>query len=258
MFDNNQNTSGDTTFNLSTGTIVSGTGTITSVGNGWYRCAIFPLKNFSTTATPRIYLDDGTSSTYTGNGFSGAFIWGAQLEVASFATSYIPTTTAAATRAQDTVLMTGSNFSSWHNPAEGVLYAEWRPYTLTPSVANGVFSLNNGADSNVVQIFGSLVSGRTTFEIYSNSTSYVNASVSSVLTTTNFAKIAASYETNNAIQATDGQLSSADTSVPLLSGINRADIATINGGNYVGNGHYKKVAYYPQAVTSAQLQALTS
>lgn len=249
-------------FDLVAGTVTDTgggvTATITNVGNGWYRCACGTSSTAAT--TPRFALissaTSGRNQSWTTS--TGVYLWGGQCEAGTFATSYIPTTSASTTRAQDTVLMTGSNFSSWHNPAEGVLYAEWRPYTLTPSVANGVFSLNNGGDNNVVQIFGSLVSGRTTFEIYSAGVSYVSASVSSVLTTTNFAKIAASYETNNAIQATDGQLSSADTSVSLLSGINRADIGTINGGNYVGNGHYKKVAYYPQAVTSAQLQALTS
>ena len=44
---------------------------------------------------------------------------GAQMEDGSFATSYIPTTTAAVTRAGDFASITGSNFSSWYNPLQG-------------------------------------------------------------------------------------------------------------------------------------------
>ena len=41
------------------------------------------------------------SDLYLGNGTSGAFIYGAQLELGSYATTYIPTTTASATRIAD-------------------------------------------------------------------------------------------------------------------------------------------------------------
>jgi hypothetical protein len=86
-------------YNLSSGTIVSGSGgTITSVGNGWYRCAI--------TTTPAntnalIFTANGGTNSYQGDGTSGLFIWGAQLESGAYATTYIPTTAASATRVAD-------------------------------------------------------------------------------------------------------------------------------------------------------------
>lgn len=68
---------------LSTGTFVSQSGTgsyvITSVGNGWYRVAITAVAS-STTLNAFIYPAVAGSTTYTGNGYSGVFIWGAQLE----------------------------------------------------------------------------------------------------------------------------------------------------------------------------------
>ena len=50
-----------------------------------------------------VYLsDDGTGITATGNGTKGAYIWGAQTEQnINFLTSYIPTSGATATRAED-------------------------------------------------------------------------------------------------------------------------------------------------------------
>jgi hypothetical protein len=54
--------------------------------------------------------------TFTGgsptNGYTGSnksvYVWGAQIEVAAFSSSYIPTTGTSATRARDTVAMAGS------------------------------------------------------------------------------------------------------------------------------------------------------
>jgi hypothetical protein len=81
----NSTVTGRVFFNLATGTIgtITGTGspsgTITSVGNGWYRITM----TITTTGTPVCRIGaasaDNTSS-YTGDGYSGIYIWGAQLE----------------------------------------------------------------------------------------------------------------------------------------------------------------------------------
>lgn len=70
---------------------------ITSVGNGWYRCEVAFTSVSSTARNVEIYLDGGTppGGAYSGDGTSGLFLWGAQVEAASSSTKYIPTTTAA-------------------------------------------------------------------------------------------------------------------------------------------------------------------
>ena len=81
-------------FNLDTGVATTNINspTITDVGNGWYRCSVV-----SGAGTQGSFLmsTDGTSTVYTGDGTSGIFVWGAQLERSSTARAYIPTTTAA-------------------------------------------------------------------------------------------------------------------------------------------------------------------
>jgi len=80
-------------YNLTTGalgTVAAGTtASITPVGNGWFRC-VFTRAATSSTNVQCIYqvvnADAGTS--YIGDGTSGIYIWGAQLETGSFATPY--------------------------------------------------------------------------------------------------------------------------------------------------------------------------
>jgi hypothetical protein len=79
-------------------TILAGTPTtfsITSVGNGWFRCSVsFAIASTSDGAQVRVGNDGAYS--IVGNNVNGVFLWGAQYEVSDFgATNYIPTTTAA-------------------------------------------------------------------------------------------------------------------------------------------------------------------
>ena len=96
------------TVNLSTGVISSGpingstfsntSAKVQSYSNGWYRIALTTTSNTVTLINALIYVINGTSNTYTGDGTSGIYIWGVQLEESPVATDYTPTTTAAISR----------------------------------------------------------------------------------------------------------------------------------------------------------------
>lgn len=94
-------------FNLLTGAVVSSSGTVASgvqaVSGGWYRCWLaVNVGSGGSTPSVTVQLRDATSGTYGGAAGDGLFLWGAQLEVASAPTSYIPRTgTTAASRAAD-------------------------------------------------------------------------------------------------------------------------------------------------------------
>ena len=85
-------------FNLISGTVTnstaSATGTIVNVGNGWWRCAVTYTTVGAGVMNVNVFSSTSTTvggRTYQGNGTSGIFAWGAQLEVASSMGNYVPT-----------------------------------------------------------------------------------------------------------------------------------------------------------------------
>lgn len=116
-------------FNLQTGVVTSNSGLlvgkIENYGNGWYRCIATATATASSSRSLTFCLrqsDVATSSSYTGDGTSSLFIWGAQVEAGAYATSYIPTTAATVTRNQDICLKTG--ISSLIGATEGTLFVD--------------------------------------------------------------------------------------------------------------------------------------
>ena len=227
-------------FNLSNGTATSG-GVMQSVGNGWYKCS-HTFTAVSVTNLLAIYIN--STSSMTGNGFDGIYIWGAQVEVGSFATSYIPTASAAATRALDYVEMTGTNFSSWFQQQQGSLYIESnfpRSSTRTPAQ------------------FASSTSNRYGFYFSNADFNYFDGSVNSVSSiASTSSKIAGSLVNYDIAVAFDNNSAIAVTGEKSLSNVNTFVIGSAFGVGETICGTIKKIAYYPARLTNAQLQALTS
>jgi hypothetical protein len=84
-------------------------GKIEDYGNGWYRCIVtFVATGTGATDGIAVYVVNNSSlSTFVGDNTSGIFIWGAQFEVGSVATSYIRTTDTAITQPADVISATG-------------------------------------------------------------------------------------------------------------------------------------------------------
>ena len=243
--------------NLSNGTIISsanGTAAlvtnIVSVGNSCYRVTISDTA-YANEIDPQINLvSTGTTVNYTGDGYSGIYIWGAQLEALPLATSYIPTTSAQVTRASDNASMTGANFSSWYNQAEGTLYAE------ASTVSNGnacVYGIGDST-SNIIRMFKQN-GNQAVYQVVKDATFSANLGMATTWTS-GYGKIASVYKTDDFATSYNGGTSVTDTSgaVPIVN-----TVLTIGIGAGVAslNGYIKKIAYYPIRVTNTQLQALT-
>ena len=86
------------------------TATITDYGNGWYRCTATATSAVTSLIPIFCIVNSATSSrveNYVGNGTDGLFVWGAQVEAGSYATSYLNTLSTAVTRVADDCYKSG-------------------------------------------------------------------------------------------------------------------------------------------------------
>jgi hypothetical protein len=242
------------TFNLSNGSydaLVSAiSANISSVGGGWYRCtATFDFLSGVTTA--RTYI---ASTQATGDGTSGIYIWGAQLEAGAFPTSYIPTTSATVTRAADNASMVGSNFSSWYNQSEGTVYSQWVMGGDNTSVT--VYNINDTTSANYIRNrYNSAGSGN-------DNAVTVSSIVQQTLTATNqialyaMYKNAMSYKQNDFARSANGTLITGSTgNIPVVSQMNIG--ASESSVNQI-NGWLQSFKYYPTRLPNGTLQGLTA
>jgi hypothetical protein len=121
---------------LSSITNLTGTTTFQSVGNGWYRI-ISTYTAVESPQRPRIIPTLNTNQS--------VYVWGAQLEAGSNATSYIFTTSASVTRNADVISKTG--ISSLIGQTEGTIFIETQPLQslISDGVARSLFSLNENS-----------------------------------------------------------------------------------------------------------------
>jgi hypothetical protein len=248
-------------FNLSTGVAseitANTTASVVAVGNGWYRCSItFTAPSTLATTTVRFgSMLNATTQSYQGDGYSGVYIWGAQLEAGAFPTSYIPTVASQVTRAADAASMTGANFSQWYRQDEGTLYGE--AVVNTGSViTSAIFSIDNNSTTERFQIKHNGISTGVCLVVNNGA---VQAQISAV--TAGFplgvgTKIAGAIAKNNFAVVTNGTTVNTDTD-GLMPSPNQATIGFGAGTNSI-NGTIKKIAFYPQRLSNANLVALTS
>jgi hypothetical protein len=180
-------------------------------------------------------------------------IWGAQLEVGAFPTSYIPTVAATVTRAADVASITGANFSSWYNQTEGTNLIEFRETdrtgTRTPR------SLSDGTASNRIDAFLSsslTVNNRLVLAGVSYNPGNLTLSAAGTVN-----KHVASAAPGSAIAVTNGTLST-ESAPPSLPVVNRIVIGADSIGGTPFTGTIRRLTYWPWRLSNATLQALTS
>ena len=172
-------------------------------------------------------------------------IWGAQLEAGSVAgsvaTSYIPTSGSAATRANDDLSITGSAFSDFFSTTEGTFYAEFVRATGSDGVQRYVLgSQSNSARFCYIQSSSNTV-GSYDGENFVGAGNYVAAQLS---------RYAISYLNSSAIDATSASLNGASEVTNyhngnLLSAPTQLNIGRSAGGIEHLKGHIKRVIYWP-------------
>jgi hypothetical protein len=232
------------------GTVTNTATSITPVGNGWFRCSITAAFGSGTAVRLAIDTAAANSAVTTGNGWNGLYIWGAQLEVGAFPTSYIQTVASQVTRAADAASMTGTNFSSWYNQAEGTVFSE---IVKSSSNIGGAWDINAGGTANSIRL-----TPNNTTQFYRVNTSLLEQVAFDIAANSNGSKATITYRVNDFAASVNGGTVSTDTngSIPVVDRLLIGSYNTVGANNL--NGTIRKIAYYPLRVTNANLQALTS
>ena len=238
--------------------VISDGGTVISVspaGNDWFRVVSTSTCTTTTTGARAgiTLVDTGTNVNYTGDGNSGIYIWGAQLEAGDFATSYIPTTTAAVTRSADisTSAATTVFENSWYNALGGTCYTECRPVLAPTAVAT--FSFNDTTSSNRVTQFSNVSQfqgGRNT----AGAGVLFTPSATPILSSATNKAALAFANLDVALAANGGTVGTAsDYNVPVVT---RLEIGQQLGAGAI-NGTIKRLTYYPIRLPNSLLQVIT-
>ena len=219
-----------------TGTVtLSGTATATVNGTGAY-----PTRT-TLTFTP-------TAGTLTVT-VSGTVQY-AQLEIGSFATSFIPTAASAVTRTADVATIAGSNFWSWWNRLEGAMVAQFD----SPTSGNrNIIGVDDNTANNRYQL-------RTEgtdpyFRQRWVNTEQVALDLGTV-SANNMSKIAYSYKVDDFGAVFNGGTVQTDTSASTVL-VDRLRLGTSQAAEYL-NGHIKQMSYYNIALSDAIKKDLTA
>lgn len=191
---------------------------------------------------------------------SSFLIWGAQVELGSFATSYIPTAGSQVTRTADVASIVAPNFAPWYNQSEGTFVFELTPKVVPLGVNARMLEVNDGTGNNRNPLVYASSAG-TLFTQYrvagvdqaslSSSTGYYVAG--------NNLKLSTAYKVNDFATSFGGSVATTDTSGSVVTTATQLTIgyATSDPAG-VFNGHIRSIRYFPTRLSNAQLQALSA
>ncbi len=218
---------------------------IVSYGNGWAR--IEYSVNSITYDHIRIILSNGTDVyPYNPPVGDGLYLWGFQLEELSYATSYIPTNGAAATRLADVCNSAGT--SDTFNDSEGVLMVECSTIADADDVNESYcISINDGGTTNRVELLW-FSDGKLYTQVGNSGQEFISSD-----TFNN--KILIKYGSGSYDLYVNGFRLITDT-YTSLSSLDSLDFKRQGNFNFYGNT--KQIQYFDSALTDTELEELTS
>lgn len=224
------------------------TGGVEDWGDYWRVWVAGPDNGANTSAQFEIYPAGGADAAWTtANTANGSVIvWGAQLEAGALPTSYIPTTTAAVTRAADICSVATANFN--FNASAGSLVA----HAISPgaSGAQTVWHLDDGTANERLRLFRDSANNPT-FAVVDGGTGQASIDAGAWANATE-QKSAAAWAANDFAISVDGAavVTDAAGTLPAVTtlrvGMNHTPAERLNG-------HIPRLVYYPSRLSNADL-----
>jgi hypothetical protein len=215
-----------------------------NMGNGWFRFAYIV-----TSGNVANYGLNGNTSTST------ALFWGLQNEAGSYPTSYIPTTSASATRVADACSKTG--ISSLIGQTEGVIFTD---FTINALANFGTpLSVNDGSTANYIWLT-IFANGNLRAELFNSSGVQATITYSGAVVGGRY-KMAFAYKTNDFAMYVNGSLVGIATSGTTFSGttLSRIDNDITSPALYsLASQSINQSALFKTRLTNAELASLTT
>ena len=223
------------------------TATITALAGGWFRVSITTTSTSAGTAYLQPQMISGTTyATYTGDGVSSFYLWGAQLEAGSFTSSDIPTTTAAATRAADQITVSSvavplTNFT---------LCAEVALDSLAGGGYQGAAALDDGTSANQVYVFKTAGNSRARGGVdIASATVFDTASSPSTLPVLAVGVSKLSFiRAGGSVRVEANGILYPDTTHAALPALSRLNVGRFNGNSFPTNGYVRRITLMDRAV----------
>lgn len=214
--------------------------TVTALANGWIRIQM--TLAWVSGNTCRVYCGYATG-TRTINDY--AYIWGLQVEVGAFATSYIPTTTASATRAADVATITGLS----------TLLASDFTLIIDAAISSGSGGATSFVgDTGSAERFGTFRSGGTTPTAQSRTGGASTNATFAVSSGDVVIKSAhASFAASSRASITGAAVQALAANRP--TGMHTLIVGALATSSTWLNGYVRKAILYPRAFSDAELQA---
>ena len=246
---------GTAKFDVSNGTIISTdanwkNSTIENLDNGWYRIASTTNGISGAKALGTSLLNSSNQEVFVGTGTSGIFLWGAQVELGNYSTSYIPTTSASVTRNADVISKTG--ISSLIGQTEGTFYWDVQKQLGENDVR---LNLSDGSTNNWIFVG---VEFNNQPRIYCNVGGANQFSIYGAQVSNYFHKIAFAYKANDFVLYIDGVqvISHTSGSVPTCSRLDVGVALPTYGA--VATSQNKAAALWKTRLTNDELATLTT
>ena len=250
---------GSAIYNLSDSNIISNSGGVTSsiedYGNGWLKCSISKIASNTSCVVAISLIDESNNTSYLGDGVSNIYLYGAQLEEQSYATSYIPTQGSAVTRVADACNNAGNE--QVINSTEGVLYAEIS--ALDDDETQRFISLSDGTTTNrLILGFDNSSNRIISFARVGGALSFdIKETISNIQS---YNKIAIKWKENDFALWANGVELGVDTSGASFTSnvLNALKFSDADGTTEIFNGNAKDVRVYNTALTDQELINLTT
>jgi len=233
-------------FNLSgsgsIGTVANGTASIEALADGWYRCTLTATLGVGTHFLELYSATGNNITSYAGDGASGYYLWGAQLEAVGSASSYIPTGASSASRAADVVTFSDL---TWFDGSQDSIVAEWTAKNVNNAVVWAFDATDNLSILEQTGMSARIADADATYAVTVANTASAGTTV----------KAAARVAANDIALCMGGGTVASDTSATAPGGLTASRLGCdLADGNFI-NGYIRRAtAWKNYLMSNGELQ----